>query len=192
VIKVEARPTQNLTLLLPSPPPKHRRPSYITLFQSYPQLTCLKGYSKTCESNMASTPALAYLVLLLERSTNRGTALWSSASLIGFMTITTRGPQLGGQNFTHCCLLACKASLEVINGTVIKKQPNLSRPRFSIYLLSGTMWIAQFGLVQLGSYNTCNSSTFLASQISINKIQQVTLSFYCMQYHPIILTLISS
>jgi hypothetical protein len=27
----------------------------------------------------------------------------------------------------------------------------------------GIMWIAQFGLVHLGSYNTCNSSIFLAS-----------------------------
>jgi hypothetical protein len=30
-------------------------------------------------------------------------------------------------------------------------------------LVSGIIWIAQSGLMQLGSYNTCNSSTFLAS-----------------------------
>jgi hypothetical protein len=43
--------------------------------------------------------------------------------------------------------------------------------------------------MQLGSYNTCNSSTFIASQTSINKIQPVTLPFYCMQYHPVLPTI---
>jgi hypothetical protein len=33
-------------------------------------------------------------------------------------------PRLGGQNFTHCCLLAMNASLEVVKGFLIEKQPS--------------------------------------------------------------------
>jgi hypothetical protein len=42
-------------------------------------------------------------------------------------------------------------------------------------IIVGTMWIAQFGLVQLGSYNTCNSSTFLASKTSRYTHNEFTL-----------------
>jgi hypothetical protein len=35
-----------------------------------------------------------------------------------------RDPLKGGQNLTHCCLLAVNASLEVVNGTIVKNTPS--------------------------------------------------------------------
>ena len=37
-------------------------------------------------------------------------------------TTSSRNPTKGGQNFTHCCLLAVNQSLEVVNGYVVEKQ----------------------------------------------------------------------
>ncbi|CZR51374.1 uncharacterized protein PAC_01249 [Phialocephala subalpina] len=39
-------------------------------------------------------------------------------------TALHRNPSLGGQNFTHCCLLAMNASLDILNGFVVKKDPD--------------------------------------------------------------------
>jgi hypothetical protein len=35
---------------------------------------------------------------------------------------TNRKPTKGGQNFTHCCLLAVNQSLELVNGYIVEKQ----------------------------------------------------------------------
>lgn len=37
---------------------------------------------------------------------------------------SSRNPTKGGQNFTHCCLLAVNQSLEIVNGYVVEKQPS--------------------------------------------------------------------
>jgi hypothetical protein len=39
-------------------------------------------------------------------------------------TASHRKPTEGGQNFTHCCLLAVSQSLEIVNGYVIEKVPS--------------------------------------------------------------------
>lgn len=56
--------------------------------------------------------------------TSVGDAFWQLADLKPQPdSISHRTPSLGGQNFTHCCLLAMNISLEVINGTLRVKTP---------------------------------------------------------------------
>lgn len=42
-----------------------------------------------------------------------------------------RRPQFGGQNFTHCCLLAVNASLEFVDGFVVKSEPDFIKTTVS-------------------------------------------------------------
>ncbi|KAF8853806.1 hypothetical protein BDZ45DRAFT_63521 [Acephala macrosclerotiorum] len=45
--------------------------------------------------------------------------------LINLTTVTTgRNPHLGGQNFTHCCLLAVNESLSIKNGFIVENTPS--------------------------------------------------------------------
>jgi hypothetical protein len=37
---------------------------------------------------------------------------------------SNRAPGLGGQNFTHCCLIAVNQSLEIVDGYVLEKNPS--------------------------------------------------------------------
>lgn len=56
--------------------------------------------------------------------TSVGDAFWQLADLKPQPdSVSHRKPSLGGQNFTHCCLLAMNISLEVNNGTLIRKEP---------------------------------------------------------------------
>lgn len=56
--------------------------------------------------------------------TSVGDAFWQLADLKARPnSASLRRPSLGGQNFTHCCLLAMNTSLEVLNGTLITKEP---------------------------------------------------------------------
>jgi len=57
--------------------------------------------------------------------TSVGDAFWQLADLKPQPnTASSRKFSLGGQNFTHCCLLAMNASLEVMNGTLTEKTPS--------------------------------------------------------------------
>ena len=57
--------------------------------------------------------------------TSVGDAFWQLADLKPQPdTGSNRKYSLGGQNFTHCCLLAMNASLDVRNGTLVEKTPS--------------------------------------------------------------------
>lgn len=53
--------------------------------------------------------------------TSLSDAVWQLADL-EFLPATAlkKAPSLGGQNFTHCCLLAVNASLDVVDGVLVK------------------------------------------------------------------------
>jgi len=54
--------------------------------------------------------------------TSVGDALWQLQNLSLQPDLTSnRKPSLGGQNFTHCCLLAMNQSLQIVDGVLVQK-----------------------------------------------------------------------
>jgi hypothetical protein len=86
------------------------------------------GNLRRCYLSLLFTAILPIIVSAQTKSqgnfTSVGDALWQLADLKARPNwVSLRKPSLGGQNFTHCCLLAMNTSLEVRNGTLVQMEP---------------------------------------------------------------------